>query len=156
MKKNRYKIVPSCYLVLIKGNKTLLTRRCNTGFEDGNYGLVSGHGEKNETFTDSLIREVFEESGLKVKKPDIKVAHVMHRKGSSDERVDVFFVAKKWSGKLKIMEPEKCDDMDWFDLNNLPKNTIDYIVVAINSIRKGFFYSEYGWTLRHSTPSCPR
>ena len=140
-----YKIVPSSYLVLIKKNKTLLAKRCNTGYEDGNYGLVAGHGEENETFTDSLIREVFEESGIKLHTKDVRVAHIMHRKAKLDERVDVFFVAQGWSGKLKIMEPDKCDHMDWFELDNLPKNTIHYIKTALEHIQNNIFYSEYGW-----------
>ena len=29
-------------------------------------------------------------------------------------------IAKKYSGKLKIMGPEKEDDWQWFDLDDLP------------------------------------
>jgi len=31
-------------------------------------------------------------------------------------------IAKEYSGKLKIMEPTKEDDWQWFDLNDLPEN----------------------------------
>lgn len=145
--KTRYKIVPSSYLVLIKDGTTLLARRCNTGFEDGNYGLVSGHGEEGETFTETLVREVFEEAGIKIRPEDVKVAHICHRKASQDERIDAFFVTEKWAGEPKIMEPEKCDSIKWFEMDNLPENTIDYIKKALQNINAGIFYSEYGWSI---------
>jgi 8-oxo-dGTP diphosphatase len=62
----RFKLILSVYLILVKDGKTLLLRRANTGFEDGNYGLVSGHADGNEAATDALCREVLEESNLKV------------------------------------------------------------------------------------------
>jgi len=145
----RYKIVPSSYLILIKGNQTLLARRCNTGFEDGNYGLIAGHGEESESAMQTLIRETKEESGINIQFSDIKIAHIMHRKASSDERVDFFFTAEKYEGEPKIMEPDKCDDLQWFPINSLPENTIDYIKQAIESYKKGIFYSEFGWDSSH-------
>ena len=29
--------------------------------------------------------------------------------------------AKSWSGVAKIMEPNKCTEIGWFNINNLPK-----------------------------------
>lgn len=141
----RYKIVPSSYLLLIKDKKVLLAKRCNTGFEDGNYGLVAGHGEENESATDTFLRETNEEAGIIVKKEDAEIVHVMHRKSIGDERVDFFFGADSYEGEPKIMEPDRCDDMGWFPVDNLPENTIDYIKQAIDCYNKGIFYSEYGW-----------
>lgn len=31
-------------------------------------------------------------------------------------------IAKKYSGNVKVMEPDEIIDWKWFDLNNLPKN----------------------------------
>jgi ADP-ribose pyrophosphatase YjhB (NUDIX family) len=143
--KTRYKIVPSSYLILLQDDKILLQRRCNTGFEDGKYGLVAGHVEEGETFLQGLVREAKEESGVIVKPEDLEVIHVMHRKGPNDERVDVFIRAHKWEGESKIMEPEKCDGMGWFPLTEIPGNTIPYIRQAIEYIRQNKFYSEHGW-----------
>jgi len=57
----------------------------------------------------------------------------------------VFFNTEKWAGEIKNMEPEKCDDLSWFDLNNLPENVIPYIRQALDCINKKIFYSELGW-----------
>jgi len=147
MPKKRHHNIPASYLVLFDGNKTLLSLRKNTGYEDGNYSLVAGHVDPGETFTDCVIREVREESGIELKRKDLKVAHVMHRAATDEnyERVDVFFVARKWSGKIINLEPEKCAEIAWFDIDNLPKKTIPYVAQAIRSILDGEFYSEYGW-----------
>jgi len=64
MIKERYKITPASYLVLIEDNKILLQRRFNTGYEDGKYSLVAGHVDEGETFTEAIIREVKEEAGI--------------------------------------------------------------------------------------------
>lgn len=68
----------------------------------------------------------------------------MHRI-SNDERIDVFFTADKWKGEPKNMEPEKCDDLNWFPLGNLPSNTISYIRQALECFQEGITYSEHGW-----------
>lgn len=145
MKKERFKLTPSVYLILIKENKILLLRRFNTSFMDGYYSLVAGHLDGGETFLGAIVREAKEEAGLIVKPGNLEVVHTMHRKVEDHERVDIFLTAKNWSGEPKIMEPNKCDDLRWFDLNNLPENTVPYVRQAIDKVRNKIFYSEYGW-----------
>jgi 8-oxo-dGTP diphosphatase len=144
-KKERFKLTPASYLILIKDNKILLSRRFNTGYEDGNYSLVAGHLDGNETFIQGMIRETKEEAGIGIKPEDLKVVHMMHRKVPGEERIDCFLVAKKWKGEPKIMEPHKCDNLRWFELDNLPKNIVPFIKQAIDCISKNIFYSEFGW-----------
>lgn len=144
----RNTVTPASYLVLIKNDKILLLRRFNTGFEDGNYSIIAGHVEKGETFTQCIIREAKEEAGIIIDEKDLKVCHVMHRdskRETNNERIDVFFTTSEWKGEIKNIEPNKCDDLSWFDINNLPINTIDYIKQAIESISLNIPYSEYGW-----------
>ena len=60
------------------------------------------------------------------------------------ERIDIFIEARKWAGEIINKEPHKCDDLSWFDLDNIPKNIIPYIKEAINNIKSKIFYSEQG------------
>lgn len=150
MSRQRHKNVPASYLVLIKNNKILLLRRYNTGYQDGKYSFIAGHAERNETFTNTVIREAKEEAGIKVDSKNLEVAHIMHRKCPEDpqgenERIDTFFIAKKWQGKIRNCEPQKCDRLNWFNLDNLPPNIIPYIKQAIDCIKNRIFYSEHGW-----------
>lgn len=141
----KHKIIPAAYLILIKDGRTLLARRCNTGFEDGNYGLVAGHIEERESAKQALQREVKEEAGIDINLSDIEIAHIMHRKCADGERVDFFFTTDKYLDEPQNMEPDKCDDMQWFPLDNLPENTINFARFAIENYQKGIFYSEFGW-----------
>lgn len=148
--KERHMEVPASYLVLEKGGKVLLARRFNTGYMDGQYSLPAGHVDKGETFTQCMIRETEEEIGVKLEPEDVKVAHLMHRFsggewGEQGYRIDVFFTAEKWEGEPRIMEADKCDDLSWFDLNELPDNVIPYIRQGLECISKKVFYSEFGW-----------
>ena len=145
MPTKRHQNIPASYLTLIKDSKILLLRRANTGFEDGNYSMIAGHVDPNETFTRCVIREAREEAGIVLKPENLKVAHVMHRKSNNEERVDFFFVAEKWDGEIINKEPHKCDELSWFDLDNIPKNTISYVKQAISAIRNKVYYSENGW-----------
>ena len=133
-----------------KNNQILLLRRFNTGYEDGKYSFVAGHVESGENFTQALIREINEEAGIILQREDVRVVHIMQRDSSTvefanNERIDTFFTAEKWTGEIENKEPHKCDDLSWFDLDNLPDNIIPYIKEAIKHIKNKVFYSEFGW-----------
>lgn len=138
----RFKLILSIYLILIKDGKVLLLRRANTGYEDGKYGLPAGHADGNESARVATAREAKEEAGIEVNPEDLKFTHCMHRL-QEDERVDFFFAADKWEGEPKNMEPEKCDDLSWFPLDDLPPNTIPYIKQALELYQQGIYYSEW-------------
>lgn len=145
MAKERFKQIATSHLFLIKNNKILLLRRFNTGYEDGKYSVPAGHLESNETARQTMVREVKEEVGTGIEIQDLELVHVMHRNETNEERIDFFFTAKKWEGEPKIMEPNKCDDLRWFDVNNLPDNIVPYIKQAIECFSNNTFYSERGW-----------
>jgi 8-oxo-dGTP diphosphatase len=149
MKKERPQVIPTVYLILTEDDEILLSRRYNTGFQDGKYSLPAGnlHGDE-ETLMQAMIREANEEIGVKIAPTDLKLVHVMHRKQkepTDERRINLFFMANKWKGKPRIMEPTKCDDLQWFNLNRLPTNTIRYVRQAINCYRNRIPYSEYGF-----------
>ena len=144
MVKNFFKLVTAVHLLLIKDNKILLLRRFNTGYEDGNYSVIAGHVDGDKTVTSEMIREAKEEANIDIYPKDLKIVHVMHRK-SKEERIDFFFTADKWRGEIKIMEPHKCDDLRWFNMDNLPPNIVPYVKTAIDNFRNNIFFSEFGW-----------
>lgn len=141
----RFKLIPTPHLILIKDGRILLLRRFDTGYEDGNYSVVAGHLNGNETFFQAAVREAKEEVGIDIRAGDLEVLHVMHRKVQNEERIDFFIQARIWKGEPKNTEPNKCDDLRWFDVDNLPTNTIPYIRHAIDCIRNKVFYGEFGW-----------
>lgn len=141
---SRFKLIPEVHLVLFKEGKILLSQRQNTGYEDGNYSLVAGHLEGDETVTSAMSRETMEEANLDIPTNHLELAHIMHRK-DKDERMSFFFTARVFQGKPTNMEPDKCSDLSWFTVNSMPSNTIPYVKSAIESIISGEIYSEFGW-----------
>jgi 8-oxo-dGTP diphosphatase len=141
---DRYRLLAAIHVFLIKDNKVLLLRRFQTGYEDGKYSVPAGHVEENEPVTASAAREALEEAGITIEPSDLRVKHVMHLR-TDDERIDFFFWVKKWQGEPSNTEPEKCDEVRWVDLNDLPENVIPYVRSALQQCQSNTFYSEYGW-----------
>lgn len=143
MQKERFKVVPAVYLILVKKGKILLLKRFNTGYEDGNYSMIAGHVDEGEAPKAALAREAYEEAGISVKVSDLEYALAMYRHFN---RVDLFFAAKNWQGEVRNMEPAKCDDLSWFDLDDLPQNMIPCVRRAIDCYKLGVHYYEFGWS----------
>ncbi len=149
-KRETFKAVPAVYLVLLKGTKVLLSKRANTGYEDGNYSLVAGHVEAGESLRAGLAREGSEEIGLQLSEDAIEHALTMYRFASSSnppERLDVFFVVKNWQGEPENKEPDKCAELAWFDIHKLPANIIPYIKHALKQIIFGNSFCEFGFNM---------
>ena len=119
-------------------------RRANTGYEDGNYSVVAGHVEAGESVTQAAIREAREEIGVDILPKSLTMSGVMHRR-AGDERVDFFFVARVWSGSVGNREPNKCDELRWVPIRELPLNVIPYIRRAIELSSSPHWFEEYGW-----------
>lgn len=141
---HRHTLRAAVYLILIKENKILLLRRFNTGWKDRNYSLIAGHLDGNETVTQAMVREAKEEGGITINQEDLSVIHVMHRM-SDVEYIDFFLVAKKWVGEPEITEPDKCDDMQWFPLDNLAENILPHVKKAIENYKNNILFSESDW-----------
>jgi len=147
MFQERFKIIPACHLFLFNDGKILMMKRFNTGYEDGKYSLIAGHLNGNETFSQAMIREAKEEANIILDPEKIKIVHIMHRaKGDNDsERIDAYLYADKWGGEIQNMEPNRCGELRWFPLENLPKNIIPFIERAIDNIKNDIPYSEFGF-----------
>ncbi len=147
MQAERFTLRAAAYLLLIKDNKILIIRRYNTGWSDGEYSLIAGHLDGNETVLESMVREANEEAGITVKPTDLHIIHVMHRKsiGEDLEYIDFFVSADKWKGIPRITEKDKCDNMQWVPLNNLPQNVIPHVKQAIYNYKNKIAFSEFGF-----------
>jgi 8-oxo-dGTP pyrophosphatase MutT (NUDIX family) len=142
-----FKIHGAVFLIPRRKNEILLLRRYNTGWHDGEYSLVSGHIDGQESFTAALCREAREEAGITIAPKDVRCVHVMNRHDTDDhkEYVDMYFEASTWEGEITNMEPGKCDDLRWFPTGALPRNVVPAVRYALEQCRDGVSYSEYGW-----------
>ena len=93
----RFMLVATAHLFLMRDEEVLLLRRFNTGYADGQYSVVAGHLDGGETVKAAAVREAREEVGVEIAPADLHIVGVMHRK-SDDERIDFFLTASAWSG----------------------------------------------------------
>ena len=143
--KETYQSKVAVFLLLTKetdkGTEILLQRRCNTGYMDGKYDMAcSGHLEKGESLSMAIIREAKEEIGIDIQEKDLKLITVIHP--YQENYINIFFTAKKFEGIPKINEKEKCDDLRWFNIKDLPDNTIERIRQVIKCIDYGITYDD--------------
>lgn len=147
MGKQHHQITPAVFMIFSNGQKVCMLRRFQTGWRDGEYTLPSGHVEGKESAVQAAIREAKEEVGVDIKPADLVFRHVVNRRGDEKdhERVDFFFEVKSYSGKLTNNEPQKADELAWFDATKLPTNTVPPVKQALSGIADGTYYSEQGW-----------
>lgn len=136
------KLRSAVYLIPQIDHKILLLKRFNTGYEDGNYSFIAGHVEIQESPTEAIIREAYEEAGILVKREDLQFIHVLYRQDQERTYVDFFFTTKKWQGEIYIKEPNKCSELEWFPVNDLPANTINYIKELIDNWDNNYYFNE--------------
>jgi 8-oxo-dGTP diphosphatase len=147
--KERYKIIPEVFLLIVQDGKILLGLRANTGWMDGMYGLPAGHGEDRETMREGALREGFEEIGITIDPAGAPLVLVQHRwcedPGNGHARVGFYFAPTKWQGDIRNAEPEKCARVEFFPIEQLPSNTVPHVRAAVEAYRRGEHYNEFEW-----------
>lgn len=149
MKKERYQTKVAVFLLLTREKdgvtQILLQERANTGYMDGKYETsCSGHLEKGETLAQAIIREAKEEIGIDVKEKDLKMVALIHP--YKDDYLNVFFQTKEYEGIPEIKEPEKCDDLRWFNIEELPENIFIRIKNVLENIKRNIIYDDDDFT----------
>lgn len=143
----KHKAKLASFVIFEREGKILLARRFNTGYADGQYQMPSGHIEANEYPAEAAIREAKEEVGVEIDMNDLEFVHASYRINHVDaagDYVDFFFKATRWSGELVNAEPEKCDEIRWVPIDDLPENTVPVIKEVIGYIIKGIPFSQVG------------
>ena len=110
--------------------------------DDIHSGKWNGLGGKvipGETPEECIIREVCEESGMKIVRPELK-GHLTFPKFSNDEDWYVFvFIATDFSGEL-IDSPE--GELRWIDDSEVPKlNLWEGDLIFLQWLKKSHFFS---------------
>jgi len=108
-----------------KGQILLGLRKGSHG--EGEWCFPGGHLEFGETVFATAKRETKEETGLDVKEFElISVADEMRYIESDGKHyLNVGVKAIYNGGEPKLMEPDKCEKWEWFDLDNLPDKILD-------------------------------
>ena len=81
-------------------------------------------------------------SGIKLNRLEMAFSTVMHRM-EEEERVDFFIHVNRWPGEPFNAEPDKCDDLRWADIHQLPVNIVPYIRRALENHHAGIPFEEF-------------
>ncbi len=150
MKQERYSIRSAVFLLLFDDNgRILMHLRQNSGYYDNWYSLVSGHLDGAESARDAMVREAKEEAGIDIDINDLVFSQTVHRSCPDLEKceyIDFYFTCTKWSGEITNTEPDKCKELKFFAVDDLPENTVHCVRRALECHDKGIKYDEFGWT----------
>jgi len=121
-------------IFIIKNNKFLMLKRKGSHGED-TWSLPGGHLEFGESWEFCAKREIKEETGLNVS--DLKFTGVTNDVFQKEGKhyITIFLRTEIKLGEPKIMEPDKCTEMNWFEWENMPENLF---LPIINLRKQGF------------------
>ncbi|HIS18157.1 MAG TPA: NUDIX domain-containing protein [Candidatus Coprovivens excrementavium] len=114
--------------IIINDKKQILLQR---RVDNDKWGLPGGCQEIGETFEETVIREVKEETNLDVKKEDLKLITIVsgntrrrqYLNGDIVYNNSALYLIDKYEGDLKCDEESKV--LEFFDIDNLPLNQHD-------------------------------
>lgn len=128
-------------VIIKKKNKILLLKRSQSvSHGKGQWSFPGGHLEFGEKPEEAAQREVFEETGLRIK--DLKLVSVSNNLYPKENKhyVTLAIQGKYVSGKPEIKESQNCTQIDWFTLQNLPSPLFPSIRTALECFRKRVVY----------------
>ena len=137
-----FKTYSAVFLIIIRDGKVLLQRRQNTGFMDGKLDFPGGHVDEGETASAAMVREAKEELGIDIKAEDLVFVHLQHRL-SERTYYCIYYTANVFSGTPCVMEPDKCTELVWCDVDSLPADVIVFRKDVLGRIAKTDYYSEW-------------
>ncbi|HJO94453.1 MAG TPA: NUDIX hydrolase [Victivallales bacterium] len=107
-------------IIVNSDNKILIGKR--KGSHAQYYSIPGGHLELGETFEEAAIKEIKEETSLKLINP--KVISVINDletyRSEGKHYISICMLATEYRGTPKVMEPDKCEGWQWCDPNKLP------------------------------------
>ena len=139
MSSNPNQVLVGVGAIIIKNNQVLLSK-WKGSHASGTYGSLGGHLEYGESPTQALQREAMEELGIVLENIEFLVCTNLLK--YDKHYIDLTFLAQIKSGQPKIMEPEKIELVQWFDLDDLPSPLFEPVKLGIEAYLKGKNYFE--------------
>jgi len=106
------------------------------------WGLPGGHQEVGDSSADTAIREVFEETGLKITRPrvfgvasDPRHETIRFPNGDRTQTVSIMFHASKPRGKPRF-DPNETLELGWFALDDLPAGLMPNSARTLKAFRR--------------------
>lgn len=121
-------------IVINSKNQILLGKRKNV-VRAGFYGLPGGKLENKETLLSCAIRELKEETNLDSQKMDYLCVVKEWLPELGYDFAHFIFVCSQWQNQPALLEPDKCEAWQWFDLDKLPDNILPGHLKGIEALK---------------------
>lgn len=115
-------------VMILKEGKVLLGKRHEDPQKadselhgEGTWTMPGGKVEFQEKLIDTIAREAFEETGIKINKEKIRVLSVTDDIVPDAHFVTIGFLCESFEGEPKIMELDEITEWEWFELGGLPE-----------------------------------
>ena len=121
------------HMIIMNNDKLLIQKRKGTKLWPGYYALPAGYIDVGENQYEALVREAKEELNIEINPKDITNSYVVLRRNyfeidgkKLEPYIDFYFEISKYQGVPSIVEQDKCDELIWADINDLPNPFINY------------------------------
>ena len=138
------KVTMTNMCMVFDGNKVLVQDKTDDDYSGITF--PGGHVEKGESFTDAVIREVFEETGLRISSPQLcGIKDWMEEDGT--RYMVLFYKTDKFEGTVTSSEE---GEVFWIILEEMKQKKLAYgmdkmlEVFLDETISEYFFYKEDG------------
>lgn len=126
------------FIVNEKNEVLLMKRGKNSKNNVGCWTIPGGAVEFNETFHNAVKREIFEELGLHIEVIEQLTLVDDILPEQKQHWVTPQFLCRIVGGTLQNKEPEKCDEIRWFSIDNFPSPLNPLTTAALGAYRKKY------------------
>ena len=121
-------------LRLHKGRWEVLLGKRKGSHGEGEWAFPGGSMEHLEGFEDTALREIKEEVGVDIRIDDLRVVSIINLTEYAPKHyIDIGMTANYLGGVPYVMEPEKSETWEWFDIDQLPSPlfvTVERVIEA--------------------------
>ncbi|TLS44461.1 NUDIX domain-containing protein [Streptomyces montanus] len=103
--------------------------------------VIGGKLEEDEFLDEGALRELHEETGVRVAASDLEICQTVHYRGPDGVRViGAVFTAQRWQGEPRNAETDKHEAILWIDPGNPPTDCHPYTRKVLANFMAGHLH----------------
>lgn len=107
---------------------------------EGSWTMPGGKLDFGEVLNEGAIREVVEETGIKIEKKGLKLITLCNNIVPDAHYLTVGFIYKNCNHEPQVLEPDEITEWRWFDLSDLPSPMYFPSQRVIDNYKEGVVY----------------
>lgn len=109
---------------------------------EGTWTMPGGKIDFGNGIAEAAMREIKEETDLDVNLGDLKLVSLTNDANEKAHFVTIGFLCEKFSGEVKVMEPDEITKWEWFPIDNLPKPIFFPSQKIVERYKEGVIYKD--------------